>query len=96
MCNLNTFASIFGDCTRIRRVQFEGIRCESGAVPAAVSSIKKFESTFATVLLLTDGKAFQTRASQKTCQDHFLSFCFRVRSGCREQLIFVQHLSIIS
>jgi len=50
----------------IENLSEKGIRCETGAVPAAVSLCYAF-ATSATVLF-GDGKAAKSEVSQKTCQ----------------------------
>lgn len=48
----------------------KGIRCDTGAVPAAVSPSAVFRPLLVTVPFLRDGKTSENRASQKTCHRH--------------------------
>jgi hypothetical protein len=64
-----TFVTEFGSRDFLVRDE-KGIRCETGAVPAAVSLKEKFSET-SPLSVQTDGKASEDKASQKTCQNLF-------------------------
>ena len=46
----------FGDAMDFHSLHKEGIRCESGAVPATVSPVNKEKHSYATVLWFLNGK----------------------------------------
>ena len=66
--------AVFG--SRMSGIKRE-VRCKSGAIPVAVSSILSLFILHATVNW--NGKAVNNRTSQKTCQVKFSSLRFRVK-----------------